>query len=280
MNTFNKHPNLLSKINFKETKPYKFCYFGDFLNIEFANKILNDFPNPKDNNYKNYCIEDGGNIGKNYANSDKNSWSKYFIELDNILQSKEFIDHLQSITGIKDLIYDKDYQGGGIRVSEDNTFLPIYLDFNRHPRLPLHRRLNLLLYFNKDWQEKYGGSIQVHKNPYDNPNGNSFVKEFPPLFNTAFIFETSENSWHGFSRLELPKDKRRLLFSIYYYTKDRPEGDVPFRNTEYVESWIPKNINLGENLSIVSELLQRRDDRIKMLYKLRREFDGKYHHLL
>lgn len=277
---YNESPKLVSTSKFYEQVPFPFACFDDFLDEAFAEICLKEFPDQQDDEYQNHCIEDGGRVGTNYSNSDIQTWSDAFIELDETFKSKSFINHLEYITNINGLIYDPEYQGGGIRASTDSTFLPIHLDFNRHPRRPeLHRRLNLLLYFNKDWSDEFGGSIQVHLDPNEVPAGKSLVSEFLPIFNRAFVFETSEKSWHGFKRLTLPSGRRRLLFSVYYYTLERPEGDVPFRNTEYVEPWVPEDIDLGENYEVISELLRRRDDRIKMLYELRREFDAKYSHL-
>ena len=41
----------------------------------------------------------------------------------------------------------------------------------------------------------------------DNKKPQKLIKEISPDFNTAIIFDTTQNSWHGLSRpLELPKD--------------------------------------------------------------------------
>ena len=39
--------------------------------------------------------------------------------------------------------------------------LKIHTDFNRHPTMELDRRLNVLIYLNKDWEESYGGHLQL-----------------------------------------------------------------------------------------------------------------------
>ena len=111
---------------------------------------------------------DDGKVGTNYANPQRDTWNSTYKKLDSLLQSEGFIDYLKSLTGIDGLIYDPTYQGGGIRISRDETFLPVHLDFNRHPKNhKLHRRLNILIYMNIDWKDSYGGHIQVHENPYE-----------------------------------------------------------------------------------------------------------------
>jgi len=268
---------------FASIQPFPHVCIDDFLEDHILRELNDSFPTDKDPTYKQYCVEDGGKIGSNYANPDPKSFPNAFQQLDNYFGSKEFLDYLTRLTGIKGLLYDPEYQGGGLRESRTRGFLPVHLDFNRHPKTGYHRRLNLLLYLNENWQEDWGGNIEVHKNPREYPEG-SLVQGFSPINNRCFIFETSEHSWHGFSKLNCPEDRGRRAVSIYFFTETRPEGDVPFRNTEYVEPPLPKHISAGATLTeedelLLKTLLKRRDDRIQMLYELRREFDGKYTHL-
>lgn len=272
----------LSNQIFQKTQPYPYVCIDNFLIENFANLAFDNFPKPDDKNYDQFCIEDGGIKGSNYSNPQKETFPEDLQNICNYFESREFINWLQKITNIPELISDKAYQGGGLRASANSNFLPIHLDFNRHPRDPsLHRRINLLYYLNKEWGDEKGGHIQVHNDP--NLTGkNSLIKEFSPIFNRCFIFETSEKSWHGFRKLNLKENERRKCISIYFYTKSRPEGDVPFRNTEYVEPAIPQYIlsKLSkDDQEVINTLVARRDSRINMLYKLRREFDSKYSHL-
>lgn len=277
----NKNTMHIDKTVFQNASPFPHVCLDDFLDPSFANDLHDQFPSPeRDDSYYDYCIEDGGARGTNYANPDPLRFPPAFKKLDKLFSSSSFLNHLSNITGIDDLIYDPDYQGGGLRASENQAFLPIHLDFNRHPKVPKwHRRINLLYYLNHNWSDEKGGHIQVHRDPQILGSDVSLVNEFAPIFNRAFIFETSESSWHGFRKLNLNDGERRKCFSIYFYTLQRPEGDIPFRNTEYVEPPLPPA--LLEKLSeddrmILRNLIRRRDDRIALLYKLRREFDGKY----
>jgi hypothetical protein len=77
----------------------------------------------------------------------------------------------------------------------------------------------------------------------------------------------------------------RRAFTIYYYTKHRlGEEQIKFHNTEYVEPPLPEYFRAGHALTeadvlLLQEYIARRDDRIRLLYDLRAEMDGKLRHV-
>src|SRR4029079_8370703 len=73
------------------------------------------------------------------------------------LNSARFLGVLEALTGIEGLIADPGFERGVVHEIERGGFLKIHADFSRHARLRLERRLNLLIYLNKDWREEYGG---------------------------------------------------------------------------------------------------------------------------
>jgi hypothetical protein len=160
--------------------------------------------------------------------------------------------------------------GGGTHENVNGSELTPHIDFNFDTRGKLHRRLNLLLYLNKEWDERWGGSIELHSDPRS-PQSNE-VKSFLPLFNRCVIFETNEHSWHGFPQVHLPEDKRHLSrksFSIYLYTRERPAEDTaPPHTTVYVPRPLPSHIQPGTTLSaadfdVIQGLIDRRDGLIR-----------------
>src|SRR4029079_552184 len=81
----------------------------------------------------------------------------------------------------------------------------------------LHRRLNILLYFNKNWREEWGGNIEVW-----DQDVKTCVHSFSPIFNRCVVFETNEISFHGVSAVRCPEGLSRKSFAAYYYTKEAP----------------------------------------------------------
>lgn len=269
---------------FQSAFPFPHICIDNFFNASFIDALLRDFPNEADPGYAHFCMEDGGRVGQNYANGDVTTFPPAFRQLDALCSDPGFRGYLARLTDIPNLESDPDYFGGGIRESRSRTFLPVHLDFNHHPKTLSHRRLNFLLYLNPQWEKAWGGNIQVHLNP-NTYREKSLVDSFSPALNRVFIFETSETSWHGFDRLDPPEGVSRRAWSIYYYTKDRDgSGDIKRRNTEYVEPPLPTELAAGhilteQDVSNLQDMLRRRDDRIAMLYEMRRTFDDRYTHL-
>jgi hypothetical protein len=173
------------------------------------------------------------------------------------------------------LIADKTLFGGGTHNNLSGQGLDVHIDFNIDERNMLHRRINLLIYLNKAWEEEWGGAIELHSDPH-NPVVDE-VARFLPLFNRAVIFETNEYSWHGFKRITLPPDKQHLSrksFSIYLYTKDRPVEEVVAPHTTfYVPQPLPGNLRAGYTLTEQDMLelhirTQGRDGLLTMYQKL------------
>jgi len=269
---------------FTTADPFPHLVIDNFFTADFLSQIESDFPE-KDESYDRFCIQDDGKLGTNYANGDLNYFPPAFKQLDTLVQNQAFLDFVSKITGISTLEYDPQYFGGGIRESRSGTFLPPHVDFNHHPASLTHRRMNLLFYLNQEWQESWGGNLQVHKDPNVFNANNSLVKSYMPINNRCLLFETSETSWHGFDRLNLPEGKSRRAFTIYYYTKHRPnETEIKFHNTEYVEPALPAHLAPGYTLTdadvaLLHEYIARRDGRIRMLYDLRAEMDAKLRHV-
>src|SRR5204862_3173325 len=82
-------------------------------------------------------------------------------ELIDFCYSEPFIEYLEELTGEQDLKADPYLEGGGIHCIAPGGFLKIHTDYNCHERLSMYRRLNLLVYLNRGWQENWGGALEL-----------------------------------------------------------------------------------------------------------------------
>ena len=78
------------------------------------------------------------------------------------LNSKAFLQRLEEITGIENLISDPELGSGGVHRSTRGGYLNIHADFTVHPyKKNWHRRVNVLVYLNEFWDEKWGGQLEL-----------------------------------------------------------------------------------------------------------------------
>lgn len=130
------------------------------------------------------------------------------------LNSRPFIEFLENMTGIKGLLPDPHFVGGGFHQTTEGGHLGVHADFNYHPLLKVQRRLNLLIYLNKDWKLEYGGALELWDKPMQN-----CVKRVEPEFNRCVVFSTNATSWHGHPvPVQHPRKTPRRSLALYYYT--------------------------------------------------------------
>ncbi len=170
------------------------------------------------------------------------------------------------------------YAGGGTHENLTGQDLDFHVDFNFHPSRALHRRLNLIVFLNPRWDASWGGCLELRQDPWAEEEPTS--RKVLPLLNRAVIFATTEASWHGFSRIELPEGAEplsRRSIAVYFYTKERPpEQTAPSHGTVYIPRALPSRFEAGHTLSSedaheLQILIARRDAQIRFLYEREKE---------
>jgi hypothetical protein len=133
------------------------------------------------------------------------------------LNSAPFIRFLERLTGIQGLIPDPHLHAAGYMKVPPGGFLGLHYDFSTQQELRLDRRVNVLLYLNRDWRTEWGGQLELHSNdPLDSATHTAV--DIEPLFNRLVIFNTPD-ALHGHRRrVACPPDRARLCLSWYYYT--------------------------------------------------------------
>jgi hypothetical protein len=122
---------------------------------------------------------------------------------------------MKEITGIPTLEADPYLHGAGLHAHGPNGRLNMHLDYERHPITHKQRRLNVIVYMNKDWKEEWNGHIQLW-----NQDMSECKAKVTPIFNRAVVFQTNEISWHGLpDRILCPEGEFRKSFA-YYYVSD------------------------------------------------------------
>jgi len=254
---------------FQRRDPFRHVVIEDFFDAASATQLLADFPAFERGNARN---EDGA-IGNKSTVEKIRELGPAYAALDDLVQSPAFLQRLSAITGIPDLRYDPWYFGGGTHENRNGQDLDPHVDFNRHPVEPWHRRLNLIVYLNPQWEDHWGGLLELHSDPRADDDR---ITRIAPLFNRGVIFETTEWSWHGFERIAVPADRddvTRRSIALYFYTTERPAEELaPTHSTIYVERPLPERFRAGLTLSEddvgeLRNLLARRDQHNQRLYR-------------
>jgi hypothetical protein len=254
---------------FREREPFRHVVIDDFFSPDYCAQLLAQFPAFERGNARN----EGGGIGNKSTIEKIRRLGPAFSALDDLVKSGDFLALIGRITGIPDLLYDPWYFGGGTHENRNGQDLDAHVDFNRHPLEKWHRRLNLIVYLNHEWNDTWGGSLELHSDPRA-PDDR--ITTITPLYNRAVIFETTEWSWHAFPRIDLPAGKQELArksVALYFYTKDRPVDELAdAHSTIYVDQPLPERFQPGMTLGTadVEELrvlLARRDQHNQRLYR-------------
>jgi len=198
--------------------PFPHIVIDEFFNDKLLDGILKEFPNDLDkigNNFKN-------NVENKLSLNNSKLLSKETNNFINFLNSQIFINFLQIVTGIKEkLVPDPYLLGGGLHELRNEGFLNVHADFNLHPGMKLDRRLNILIYLNKNWQEKFGGSLQLWNNDMS-----KCEQKILPEFNRMVIFSTTDFSYHGNpDKVSCPIGNSRKSIAMYYYSNGRPSNE-------------------------------------------------------
>ncbi len=194
---------------YRAQKPYPHGCFDDFLPPEILERVREELRQ----------LPEAETIFNRPQEKQKTSYQPerlafYTRSLFYALNSRAFLAFLEELTGIDGLIPDPYFAGGGIHVVANGGHLDIHADFNHHGKLNLERRINVLIYLNKDWREEWGGSFEIW-----NTGMTEKVASFVPLFNRMVCFNTGSETWHGNPEpVAQPDGEPRMSIALYYYT--------------------------------------------------------------
>jgi hypothetical protein len=203
---------------YKNNKPFPHIYFDNFLPVAVAEAALHAFPEPKQLAWSEFNSSTERKLAFDIVEKlpDPVRDVLYF------LNSRPMLQFLEVLTGIKNVISDPYYVGGGLHQIKRGGNLEVHADFNYHAQLKLDRRINVLIYLNQDWKEEYGGHFELW-----NLDMTKAEQKILPLFNRCAIFSTTSTSYHGHpTPLNCPPDRTRKSMATYYYSNGRPEEEI------------------------------------------------------
>lgn len=163
-------------------------------------------------------------------------------ELVHALHSSEFLRWLEDLTGVDKLLPDPHLVGAGYMKSFRGDTLQVHTDFNWVEETHLHRAVSIIIYFNKDWQESWGGNLNFYD--FDNDKLLSSVK---PDWGNMLVWTYHNLVYHGYpDPMTCPDGESRKGIRLFYYkSKSKPDSENPPHRSLY---WFDENEKLPYDL--------------------------------
>lgn len=246
---------------FQKSQPFRHCVIDNFFNEDVALQLSEEFPD-----------YDDPNIWAVYGNPIENKkltphWGLFppkTYQIFTMMNTPEFVEKIKRITGIPDLVADYGMHGGGWHIHSRGGKLNMHKDYSIHPKLGMERRINIIIYMTPDWNEEWNGGLELWSHDEEKNLPKECVTKVYNKFNRAILFDTTQNSWHGLSKvLNLPKDIFRKSYAIYYLQK--PEKNISNRHKAL---YYPRDYQINDES--VKELIKKRasDDGFSEVYKV------------
>ncbi len=221
--TINFEENILQKLNgdFIHADPFSYVCIDDFLQDSIAASLSENFPSLTQMDILYHGLNENKGEHSSFESLHEN-----FKNLRDELASRNFVRNIEIISGINNLQTINDRYGAGLHQGGNGSFLDIHIDYNLHPLERRQRRLNLIIFLNKDWQQEWGGYLE-----FWNATRTKCVTSIEPKFNRCVLFICNNISYHGYSRIKCPVSVTRKSFYFYFFSK--PEKKLIYHDTVF-----------------------------------------------
>lgn len=212
---------------YRKADPFEHIVVDGFLPEELIARVRRDFPAEKLASDVVFDIGYAGHHKRQILPLECNASAREFFAF---MNSAPVLQFLEGLTGIDALLPDPYFMGGGYHEISRGGKLGVHADFRINDQLHVQRRLNLLIYLNKDWNEDWRGQLEL----WDKTMSECRAKVFP-VWNRCVVFSTDADTWHGHpDELLVPEDVKRRSVALYYYTASKSVyAEVPNLGTMY-----------------------------------------------
>ena len=242
---------------FNNNNPFNHIVIDNFLNNDYAEKMLINFPTDYSNWHK-YCNPIEYKFAFDDINKLDDSLKDYFY----LLSTPQFINKINVLTGIEKLELDPYLHGAGLHSHGRYGKLDIHLDYEKHPFSNKERRINIILFINNEWKDEWKGANELWHNDFD-----ECIKKTNIKFNRAIIFKTNDISWHGMpEKILCPDNMFRKSLAYYYISPTITKKDENQYRTKatYKQTYLSYN---DDNINKLFEIRSKRrinDEDIKL----------------
>jgi len=184
-----------------------YFFVDNLLPEELVLELCNSFPKANEMVLKKSIRED------KYVAAQMNLYNPILEEIIYAFQDKRIVALIGEICEISEMIPDENLYAGGISMMGNKQFLNPHLDNSHDKDRELWRVLNLLYYITPNWEEEYGGNLELWPNGLSKPQITIHSK-----FNRLAIMATHNGSLHSVSPVVF--EGFRCCVSNYYFSKN------------------------------------------------------------
>jgi Rps23 Pro-64 3,4-dihydroxylase Tpa1-like proline 4-hydroxylase len=197
-----------------------YFFIDDILPVAIAQQINDVFPKSREMILKKSIRED------KFVAAQMNLYNPVLEEIIYAFQDERIVKLIAEICDIEEAFADENLYAGGLSMMGNNQFLNPHLDNSHDKDRARWRVLNLLYYVTPNWEEQYGGNLELW------PNG---LKEnqitLHSKFNRLVVMATHNNSLHSVSPVVF--DGFRRCVSNYYFSNNPLYASDTFHVTSF-----------------------------------------------
>lgn len=216
------------------------CKIENLLSPELAHEIHLSFPSSEKMMLKRSIKEN------KHVAAQMDAFAPVLEEAVYAFQDPRVLEQISRITALNSLEPDIDLYAGGISAMSKGAYLRPHLDNSHDKSRGRYRVLNLLYYVTPNWQQEFGGSLQLWD---EGPRGSP--RTISSAFNSLVLMITNKESWHSVN--EVLHDDRRCCISNYYFSRKSPNELDYFHATSF----------RSEPGEIVADLVMRADNALR-----------------
>jgi Rps23 Pro-64 3,4-dihydroxylase Tpa1-like proline 4-hydroxylase len=236
-----------------ETHPYDHIIINDFINEQHYEAIQSTFPKAPNDTWWRYNTP----LEVKYTFDNLAEFSPAIKNVFYALSHDIIINKLKKLFNIPNLQHDPYCHGAGLHMHPKNGRLNMHLDYEVHPITNKQRRLNIIFYLNDDWDKEWNGDTQL----WNSDMTECVVKSYPKR-NTAIIFVTTEQSWHGVPDIiNCPADVYRKTIAFYYVSEIQNKSDLDKKCAE--------SDGYRKKAVFMKRPCDKYDENMEALYKIR-----------
>lgn len=196
---------------YESAKPYPHLVIDGLWDPDVLDRVVAEFPHKDARDWTSHATD-----------HERKETSRGIFDLAPFTQtfftrlcSPEFLRLIGEITGCPDLVADPLHYGGGLHESQRGGWLNLHVDWRKHPMMPLRRKLNMIIYLNRDWDPTWSGAIELWA-----PGAEAAGAKVDCIYNRTVVFPTTDESWHGFpTPISCPEDRSRKSLSMFYWDR-------------------------------------------------------------